>query len=41
MTRAADQVIQIIQHIERHNGVTWIKKFVPIYLFHFLLFHLI
>lgn len=28
--------IQIIEDFERHNSVAWIRKFVPIYLFHFV-----
>lgn len=28
--------IELIEEIERHDSVAWVKKFIPIYLFHFI-----
>lgn len=32
--------VKLIEEIERHDSVAWMKKFIPIYLFHFVFLRL-
>lgn len=37
MTTTTQDIIHTIEEVEKHQTTKWMKKFVPIYLFHFLL----
>lgn len=32
--------IEFIEELEQHNSIAWMKKFIPIYLFHFVFLRL-
>lgn len=36
MSTLTHDALELIEEIEQHDGVAWMTKFIPIYLFHFV-----